>query len=166
MRGRKGFGDWKRSNNMDCNLVTQANAYYDGELPSAERIDFEKHLEVCEDCRRLVSDLREVSALVTSAPGVEMPSGLIDRLQASRRASEDRVILRLAGWLTATAAGILIASLLSWPTNGTDVTAQPAIWESVAVRPSYTMNDNPDSDLLVAQWMADDLGSAKNGDLQ
>jgi len=152
---------------MDCNRATQANAYYDGELPPAERLDFEMHLEACEDCRRLLSDLREVSALVTtSVSRIEMPSGLIERLQVDRRASEERVILRLAGWLTAAAAGILIASLLSWPTNGTDVTAQPEMWESVAVRPSFAMNDNPDSDLLVAQWMADDLGSTKNGELQ
>lgn len=152
---------------MNCNRATQANKYHDGELAGDERVGFEAHLEQCEDCRQLLGELGRLTAMVKGMRGAEMPAGLIERLQERRRESEERTILRLAGWLTATAAGILIASLLSWPATGTDMAGQPAIWESVAIRPASELNDNGDSELLVvAQWMADDLGSAQNGELR
>jgi predicted anti-sigma-YlaC factor YlaD len=47
---------------MSCDQFNEwAGAYLDGELTEADRRRFEQHLATCEDCRREVADLRNLT---------------------------------------------------------------------------------------------------------
>ena len=89
------------------------------------------------------------------------PSDL-ERLWWHVSAAQDRGVLRIAGWMTAAAAAVLIAVLLVRNTGRTEAAARPAIWQTVAVMPAMDANEDANRDLVVmAQWMADDLSSGE-----
>lgn len=148
---------------MTCERKIQTQRLHDGELAPVERQVQEAHLRVCPDCRRLLSELRGVSRLLKDG----VPEPLSDEQLAmlrERAPCEERAILRIAGWFTATAAGILLVTVLSWPSGRMDTADVPSIWENAAL--TMVDLDTPDSELLVvAQWMADDLASG-NGALR
>jgi len=149
---------------MSCDRTIQIHRYYDRQLSAAERAEAEAHVEVCFECRQLLDELRRLSILLSRADAAVMPDGMISRLQ---RVREERAVLRIAGWMTATAAGILIGAVLTWPGSRADNNTWPAVWESAAVSGLVEVNDHPNADLLVmAQWMADELSATQNGDLR
>lgn len=151
---------------MSCDQATQIHRYHDGELTESERRRAEAHLAECRACGQLLGELADISRLVGTAPQAQMPPGFIDRLQRRRPGAEDRAIIRIAGCLTAMAACIMIATLLTWPSSPTETSA-PAVWQSVAVTPTPDINDGPGVEMVVlAQWMADDLASSRNGELR
>jgi hypothetical protein len=79
------------------------------------------------------------------------------------RATQERSVLRLASWLTAVAAAILIG-LVVWPTSSE---AKPAArltineWETAML----TRDDaeSTPAPLATAKWMAADLSESGNG---
>jgi anti-sigma factor RsiW len=147
---------------MSCPKQAQVHRYYDGELPLAEREPLEAHLQECAECGRLLAELRRLSTLVAGATPAEIPAALVERLQGSWRAARDRSVLRLAGWMTAAAAAVLIGAVLVRHVSSTAPVSRPAIWETVAVTPPVDLPEEVNPDLAVlAQWMADDLSSGK-----
>jgi anti-sigma factor RsiW len=145
---------------MNCEKTEQVHAYYDGEMPLSRRGEFESHLQTCADCRALLSDLLQVSELIASAPLAEMPPLTMARLQNTWDAVRDRSVMRIASWLTAAAAAVLIGALLLWPGQRRDEGLRAATTWPAAVMPP---DDSRDSDVAsadlvgVAQWMANDL---------
>src|SRR4051812_18269813 len=100
---------------MTCERAAQVHAYHDGECSPEVRVAIESHLADCEECTALLGDLRRMSQVVARAPLAAMPVGLPDRVE--RRAwarAGDRTVLRIASWLTAAAAAVLIAALPFW----------------------------------------------------
>jgi anti-sigma factor RsiW len=147
---------------MACSNYIQVHRYHDGELPPPDRQAAEVHLRDCPDCRRLLAELRRLSSLISAASPADMPTGLLGRLQECQHAVEDRGILRIAGWMTATAAAVLIGALLSRPADRTEAAALPAVWETSAVMPPGEVREGVNSDLAtVAEWMVDDLSSGE-----
>jgi anti-sigma factor RsiW len=61
--------------------------YVDGELPEAERLALESHLEACAECSLIVSDLRRVvrraRTLKNSAPATDLWPGIAGRIGAA-----------------------------------------------------------------------------------
>ena len=106
---------------MSCDRSAEVHAYYDGEMPRQQRATFEAHLADCADCRQVLAELRKVSELIAAAPLAEMSPMALARLQQSWFAAKDRGVMRIAGWLTAVAASILIAALLLWKRPGDEV---------------------------------------------
>jgi hypothetical protein len=103
-----------------------------------------------------------LSKLVSEAALVEMPAELVERVQRRWSAARDRSVLRLASWMTAAAAAVLIGAVLIRHMSWTDAAARPAIWETVAVTPPVEVPEEVNPDLVVlAQWMADDLSSGR-----
>lgn len=148
---------------MTCERMLQTQRLHDGELPPVERQGQEAHLRVCPDCRRLLSELRGVSRLLEHASPEPVSDEQLAILR-ERAPCEEQAILRIAGWFTATAAGILLVTVLSWPSGRTNTNDVPSIWDNAAL--TMADPDTPDSELLVvAQWMADDLASG-NGALR
>ncbi|HSW46656.1 MAG TPA: zf-HC2 domain-containing protein [Phycisphaerae bacterium] len=145
---------------MTCDGTARIHRYHDGELSPPERTHVETHLRQCGQCSRTLADLRRLSSLVSKAGLAEMPADAAARLHARWPQTRDRGIRRLAGWLTAAAAAVLIAALLARPADLGDTTSRPAIWQTVAVLPPTELHGDADSDLLVmAQWMADELSA-------
>lgn len=146
---------------MSCHESRQVQRYYDGELAAAERASVEAHVRECADCRELLADLRGLSSVLVMAemrkPSVEAAR----RMERSWRYARDRGVIRLAGWLTAAAAAVLMAVLVGGPGGRGSPSASPsALWETAAITPPAELEEDSSSDLLaMAQWMADGLSS-------
>jgi anti-sigma factor RsiW len=71
--------------------------YVDGELPEAERLALESHLEACPDCSVIVSDLRRVvrraRTLKDRAPATDLWPGIASRIGAGSTRSQTVVDL-------------------------------------------------------------------------
>src|SRR5689334_4508560 len=96
---------------MICDRSTQVHAYHDGELLADQIAAFEAHLQTCAECSELLADLRAMSRMVATAPMVEISDIAIQRLRQQRYVMPDAGVMRIAGWLTAAAAAVLIAAL-------------------------------------------------------
>lgn len=158
---------------MICNS-DQLHRYHDAELSPAELREVETHLASCDACCALLDDLRGMSQWIASA---QMPAVETVRLNAiahsAWHASSDRGVRRLAGWITAVAAAVMVFALLDVPSehsngnfNGnsqaavTGSIAVAADWEQAAIMPpgAMTLSDDGDRDLVkFAQWMTSDL---------
>src|SRR5437868_11181629 len=103
---------------MNCGQAAQVHAYHDGELNAANRVAIESHLENCASCRTLLEELRGTSRWIASAELPRMPSDLPARILAEarhRHEIEESAMRRLAGWMTAVAAAVLLVALLGSP---------------------------------------------------
>ena len=146
---------------MTCDKAAQIHAYHDGELPPAERIAIDAHLNGCASCAELLADLRRVSERVATAPMANLSPIAMARLEKSFYAASDRGVLRVASWLTAAAAAVLVAVSL-WPVKPVETTAivsTPSPWQTFAVMPPADASDDVPEVVAVAQWMANDLSA-------
>jgi predicted anti-sigma-YlaC factor YlaD len=146
---------------MSCEQSSHLQRYHDGELPMADRAAVEAHLCACASCRELLADLGRLSSVIAKAAMKRPSAEAVRRMQVSWRAARDRGVIRLAGWLTAAAAALLMAVLLGKPgTERIESAGQTAMWETVAVAPPAENDEDDGSELLaMAQWMADDLSA-------
>jgi anti-sigma factor RsiW len=171
---------------MECDKSTQIEAYHDGRLDAAARAAVESHVLQCEACWRLLEQLRRLSLLVAHSPMAVMPAETMERLAHSfdlirsralgermiqERAARDRGVLRIAGWLTAAAASLLMGGLVllspaNKPQNLVEVPPQatPA-WEPAAIMPPAAAQEGTPEVVQVAQWIANDLSISNPADL-
>lgn len=152
---------------MTCNRTIQVQQYHDGELPPDERRALESHLAACAPCRELLADLQGLSSLIRQAPLADMPVHAVARLRNHPACAGDRDLIRVAGWLTAAAAAVLLFALLKAPAGSADrIAAGPSLWETVAVTPLGEVQDDQNGEMVLAQWMADELSSEQMGELR
>ena len=155
-----------------CEHSDQIHAYHDGELSAPLRAKLEAHLAGCAECGRELNELRQMARLLVAAPMPQMPAGLPDLIVSSfenARRDKESGLRKLAGWLNAAAAVILLAATVRMSgmmTRGMEKpTAEASIglrdWELSAVMPpDRQVDDAGSADLIqVAQWMARDLSS-------
>jgi len=155
-----------------CEHSIQIHAYHDGELSARLRAKLEAHLAGCAECGRELNELRQMARLLVAAPMPQMPADLPARIVRSfenARRAKDSGIRRLAGWLNAAAAVVLLAATVRMSgmmTRGTEKPPTEAStglrdWELTAVMPpDRQVDDAGSADLIqVAQWMARDLSS-------
>lgn len=162
---------------MECNKASQVEAYHDNELPQSQRSVVEAHLRECGWCAALLASLRSLSQALSQAPRAEMPEGALARLRegfdvvrakslgermAAERAARERGVLRIAGWLTAAAAALLMAGLVMLPaTEGPGPAVVTSTRSSLdlmaAVMPPSQVQEGTPQFVQVAQWIADDL---------
>lgn len=142
---------------MKCDKNNLIQRLHDSEVSAAERTAAESHLRECAECRQLLADLRQVSQLIAEAAPAAIPVGAFQRMQEVWHAAREQSVRRAAGWLTATAAAVLVAALLTSPTGNAESGDQLPIWQTVAVSPSVAEQDEVNETLVTAQWIADDL---------
>ncbi len=144
---------------MNCDQASQIHRYHDGELSAAQRASVEAHLGRCAECRGLLADLRRLSFAIGHARMRPLSAQTAGRLQQSWKIARDRGVIRLAEWLTAAAAAVLITVLLTKPgSQRGDLAGQPAVWEMVATTPPTDAQEDSGADVAgMAQWMADEL---------
>jgi anti-sigma factor RsiW len=172
---------------MECRQSPQIEAYHDGRLDAAARAAVESHVLNCEACWRLLEQLRRLSLLVSHSPLAVMPPEAMERLANSwdlvrsralgermiqERAARDRGVLKIAGWLTAAAASLLMGGLvLLSPSRNTptvvttEVPATPVAWEPAAIMPPATAQEGTPEVVQVAQWIANDLSISSPAEL-
>jgi anti-sigma factor RsiW len=147
---------------MNCNKAAQIHAYLDDEMNSLQRRELESHLRQCAECQQLLHDIRGLSALIVgSSRPFTMRDSAFSHYYGAWQSVRDRGVMRIAGWLTAVAAVLLVGALLLGPVRTSPSVAvkpKPGIWEVMVVAPPVETHGEANSDLVqVAQWMADDL---------
>ena len=144
---------------MSCEKGSQVHAFYDGELPVLMRDDIDSHIRQCGECAALLADLQAMSSMIQNAPMTPMPAATLKRVQQAWWARQDRGVLRLAEWMTAAAAAVLVGAMMLWPSgrseNGNRATA--ATWQVAAVMPPTESREETAEVIELAQWMANDL---------
>ena len=144
---------------MSCEKSSQVQAFYDGELPVLMRDDIDSHIRQCPDCAALLKDLQAMSAMLQGASLAPMPAATLKRVQQAWWANQDRGVLRLAEWMTAAAAAVLVGAMMLWPTMRDDNRSAPATptWQVAAVMPPTQSREDVADVVELAQWMANDL---------
>ena len=144
------------------------HAYHDGELsPPAQVAVIEAHLRDCAACAALLAELRQVSQLVAAAPLADMPPAAMKRMQQAWWAAQDRGVLRVASWLTAAAAAVILAAVMfsSPGERGETATTVNAPQFVAWMEQSSSFQQEPDEpqdELLIAtQYIANDLALAE-----
>ena len=148
---------------MPCEQAAQIQAYYDGRLTAQDRGEVEDHLRSCDECAKLLADLRGLSRLIAAAPRAQLSDEAMLRLRHSLKAATDRSVLRISGWLTGAAAVILVGALFTRPAGRTEMTpVASASWQMQAITPPVELADSSGggSDVVPAQWMTDELGGS------
>lgn len=149
---------------MSCRKAVHIHAYYDGESSPDEKLAVEAHLHECAECRALLADLRGLSTMLRECPLATAPPGLLGRLQTTSYSAQDREVRRLAGWMTAAAAAVLLIALAGYPNRQVEA-ASPGTWELAAVMPPIQPGDDVVTETVeVARWMVADLSSPNAGE--
>lgn len=152
---------------MNCDRINQVHAYHDGELPIGQRAAVEQHLLSCSQCAMLLADLRSLSQQIAAAPMAVISPRVLDVLRGRQFIAPDAGVMRIAGWLTAAAAAVLLAALPFWPGQMQSQTPQAnasvpvSLIETLAVNPpTDNAADDSHSDAIAdAQWMADNFSA-------
>jgi anti-sigma factor RsiW len=102
---------------MMCEQAAEVHAYHDRELDAARSRAAEAHIQRCADCAALLAELQALSAIIAQAPFPAMPDRSVSRFHGAFHAAQERGMVRVAGWLTAAAAVLLVGSLslMRWP---------------------------------------------------
>jgi len=143
-----------------CEQTKHVEAYYDGELNAADRAAFEAHLPSCADCAQELQALRRLSGHLAGMSIPALSDEAMARLHGSMNAAEERGVLRLAEWLTAAAAAVLLVGVMGLLRQETTHASAPAAWEQAAV--AYPTDHDPtvQSDVLqFTEWMRTDLSA-------
>ena len=147
---------------MTCDRLDQVEAFHDGELSAADSAELAQHMQQCGACSARLDELRRWTMRLNEAPLPELPTGAIDRLYRVYRRSSDRAVLKVASWMTAAAAALLLGALWWRPARVSGERPAPAMWESIAVMPPGESQGDAASELVqVAQWMADDFSGGR-----
>lgn len=135
---------------------------HDGELEPGRRAELETHLAGCAACRGLLKDLGGLSAILARAVPTPAPPEVMDRLREAVLNHQERRALGVAAWLTAAAAAVLLAAVLTRPAPTDRFWTGPARWETLAAAVRPEVLDDEEADLLAtAQWMASDLATGQ-----
>jgi anti-sigma factor RsiW len=145
---------------MSCDQTIQVQAYHDGEMSSAARAAFEAHLRACGVCALELESLRRLSARLASAPIPKISADAMKRLHANVGAVEERGVLRLAEWMTAAAAAVLLIGVLGFFRSDTTHASAPDTWEQAAVAFPAEAEPSERAELVqVAEWIRMDLSA-------
>jgi anti-sigma factor RsiW len=149
---------------MTCEKSNLIHAYHDGELSAADRAEVEAHLAVCAECGQLLEELRELSHALAVVDLPTVPRSAMNRMHGAwwaAKPAQERGVRRLAGFLTAAAAAVLVVVPL---TSQNVAVEQPIVptrsFEIMALVPPPGPRDDMSGELMqVAQWFATDLST-------
>lgn len=148
-------------NNFRCATIQRfTDTYLDEEFAEADRLDFERHLDECDACRRTVRDQAHWHKVVkNAAPREEAPSAL--RAQLERRISREvgrehrmRVWTRRA--VPTLAAAAMVVAYFAVPTRGIHSAAFTA--DLVAKHQRNMPVEVSGGNEQIKQWYADKVG--------
>src|SRR5438477_12749697 len=112
-----------------CNQTEKVHAFHDGEMPRGERNAFELHLMNCGVCAAELESLRTLSTRLASAQIPELSKAGLSRFHQSTKVAEERGVFRLAEWLTAAAAAVLVIGVAGLVKPQKTHPSAPDVWE-------------------------------------
>lgn len=131
-----------------CDQLPLMHAYHDGELSPERARAAEAHARGCAMCAGELASLKSLSTRLQALKLPAMPVELPLKVHARISEMPDRGALRLASWLTAAAAAVVIASV-TWmnasptttqSTRGSRASRPLVAWESAAINAHQRMN--------------------------
>lgn len=143
------------------------DALHDGELTAQERLELEAHVRECPDCARELEEARRMSRFMASAQMPALGVGARERLTQFGRRKAEFTLVRLAEYVMAAAATVLVAcvgwlALSSGQSGATERT--PSLWESAAVTPRAEAQGTSETESYMARWIVADLGRGNERD--
>jgi anti-sigma factor RsiW len=147
---------------MNCERSEQVHRYHDGELPAGERDALEAHLKSCGQCSGLLGELQSMSRILSAAPMAAISNDAMQRIRAARYVLPEAGVLRIAGWLTAAAAAVLLAALPIWREDyhvQAPAVANADALDIDAVTPPSDSDGSRNDLVALSQWMSDDLSA-------
>lgn len=151
---------------MSCPRTIDVQRFHDGELPLHERAALLEHIATCEICAKHRRELESLSSLLSGARRAEPRMELVAMLRAQAELRQKQGILRVAGWVTAAAAAVLVAVWLHAPMTPGEVVTPGGIWQTAAVTPDLLTIDPTTDPVVLAQWMVDELSTSSGGELR
>ncbi|MHB1456960.1 MAG: anti-sigma factor family protein, partial [Armatimonadota bacterium] len=136
---------------MSCHEIeTLLSEYIDGELRDNDAEFIRCHIAKCDNCAKLINDLRTVSKITASIPDVDPPAFIMANILAKtvyRQSFADKLISvlrtnRVAGFAGAASAFILIAVAM-WMNNTTTIDKQSPVTN---LAPSVKQSNTATSD--------------------
>lgn len=104
---------------MKCEEVKlELPEYIDGKLDDQTTEAVRAHLESCEDCRRLHSEMNSFLKFTDSFPGEKAPAGMKDefmKMLKEEMPQKQRTILMVPGWMKV--AAMLVVALVTYSTG-------------------------------------------------
>ena len=143
---------------MTCEKVHLVEGFYDGEMSSADRDAFAAHLVRCPICMAELDALQRLSRELAAASIPSVSDEALARFHGAVNVAEERGVLRLAEWLTAAAAAVLVIGLTGLFKHDTTHASAPDTWEQAAI--AYPTDHDPtvqSEDLQLTEWMRTDL---------
>ena len=141
-----------------CNQTEKVHAFHDGEMPRGERNAFELHLMNCGVCAAELESLRKLSARLASAQIPELSKAGLSRFHQSAKVAEERGVFRLAEWLTAAAAAVLVIGVAGLFKPQKTHPSAPDVWEQAAVAYPVDAESTARADTTqLAEWIRTDL---------
>ena len=141
-----------------CSYSMQLSAYHDGELSSSEREQLERHVAACPACAAELEQFRRLSALLDTAPRPRLSDESRRELYALAPQVEEAGYLRIAKWMTAMAASVMLAASV-WVMShqpGTQAFSDvPRAWEQDAINPPTDASAEPRFAEFVVNGLSD-----------
>lgn len=145
---------------MTCSYSQRIDAFHDGELGAAEAKVFQEHLEQCPACQGQVAQARALSALLASAAVPQLPEEAMGRLHQAAQKVQEYGIVRIAEWLTAAAAAVLLIGLLGLYRAQPSSVQPAAPWERAMVTMQVDASAPAGGESLqLAHWMTSSLAA-------
>lgn len=145
---------------MSCPGEQTLSAFFDGELSPETVRTVESHLSGCDHCQAAVQDMRATRELLVGAQAPVPSLAAQARWMNSFAESRDRSVRRLAEWLTAAAAVLLVATGVLSYGNRTSATPQLSEWETAMVGADTEGTSNTQ---VAARWIIADLSIQRKG---
>src|SRR5687767_3999349 len=151
---------------MQCEQTEKVAAYHDGEMDAGPRAAFEAHLIACGVCAGELDELRRLSARLLMAEIPAVSAAGMKRFHGAVTVNEERGVLRLAEWLTAAAAALLLVGITGLFRSETTHASAPATWEQAAVAYPVDAEAPGRAEMVqIAEWIRTDLsgGDGRGG---
>jgi anti-sigma factor RsiW len=149
---------------MSCAFNNRLSAYFDGELDAALAAEMRRHIEQCAECAAELAELKKMSGLFDESPLPHLSQIAEYRLHNKADLLIHGDVIRVARYIRAVAACVLVGSWL-WLANLAP--GVPAAQESVQAAPplldvAVTATDEThslDTTTPAAAWYLADVSS-------
>jgi anti-sigma factor RsiW len=149
---------------MSCSFNNRLSAYFDGELDAATTEAVRRHVEGCAECAAELAELKKLTGMFEQSPPPRLSQIALYRLHNNADVVVRGDVLRVARFVRAVAACVLVGSWL-WLANGSGTvpTAQETVqtappWLDVAVTATAETH-SLDTTTPAATWYLADASS-------